>query len=200
MQFLSLSAGVVALIFGGVLLAIVIVVAIWAISSHNALVGVRNDVEEAFSAMDVHLKKRYDLIPNLVEVCKGYAAHESETLIRVAEARNAAMALASGGTGDRIAAERELSISLSHMMTMVREQYPQLKADAQFINLSNQLTRLEEEIARSRSFYNAKVKIFNNKIQKFPSNIVAGMMHLQRKEYFEVDDASERVAPKVSFS
>ncbi|MCH5155137.1 MAG: LemA family protein [Clostridiales bacterium] len=202
MQFLSLSSGAIGGIIGGVVGFIVIVCIIWYITTHNSLISLKNDVEEAFSAMDVHMKKRYDLIPNLVSTCKGYAKHESETFTRVTEARNAAMAArgsAASSDIDRISAERELSSSLRTLLTFVQEQYPQLKADSQFNNLSRQLEQIEEEIARSRKYYNAKIKMFNNKVEKFPSSIVAGRMKLERKPSFEIDDAAERVAPKVSF-
>ena len=153
-------------------------------------------MEESFSTMDVYMKKRYDLIPNLVETCKGYAKHESETLSRVIQARNHAM---SASPETRAEAERELNSSLKVLMTRVQEAYPQLKADSQFNNLSRQLEQLEHEIAQSRKYYNAKVKALNNKIEKFPSSFVAGKMKLVKISYFELDDISERNAPKVSF-
>lgn len=205
MQFLSLSTGAIWGIVGGVVGGLIIIIAIWYIVTHNSLIALRNDVEESFSAMDVHMKKRYDLIPNLVETCKGYAKHESETFTRVTEARNAAIAARSGGGStaasgvDRISAERELSSSLRTLLNFVQEQYPQLKADSQFNNLSRQLAQIEEEIARSRKYYNAKIKIFNNKIEQFPSSIVANKMKLERRPFFEIEDAAERVAPKVKF-
>ncbi|MDE6029716.1 MAG: LemA family protein [Clostridiales bacterium] len=205
MQLLSLSGAVIGGIVGGAVALIIVICVIWYITTHNSLIGLKNDVEESFSAMDVQMKKRYDLIPNLVETCKGYAKHESETFTRVTEARNAAIAARnSGGSSaasgvDRISAERELSSSLRTLLNFVQEQYPQLKADSQFNNLSRQLEQVEEEIARSRKYYNAKIKIFNNKIEKFPSSIVANKMKLERRPFFEIEDASERVAPKVKF-
>lgn len=205
MQFLSLSTGAILVIVGGAIGGLILIIAIWYIATHNSLIALKNDVEESFSAMDVHMKKRYDLIPNLVETCKGYAKHESETFTRVTEARNAAIAARSGGGStaasgeDRISAERELTSSLRTLLNFVQEQYPQLKADSQFNNLSRQLEQIEEEIARSRKYYNAKIKIFNNKIEQFPSSIVANKMKLERRPYFEIEDAAERVAPKVKF-
>ncbi len=206
MQFLSLSGGAIGGIVGGAVGLIVVIIVIWYIATHNSLIALKNDVEESFSAMDVHMKKRYDLIPNLVETCKGYAKHESETFTRVTAARNAAMAARSGGGSsapasgvDRISAERELTSSLRTLLNFVQEQYPQLKADSQFNNLSRQLAQIEEEIARSRKYYNAKIKIFNNKIEQFPSSIVANKMKLERRPFFEIEDAAERVAPKVKF-
>ena len=197
MQFLSLSGGAIAGIIAGAVALILIIIAIWYISTKNKLVALRNDTEEAFSTMDVHMKKRYDLIPNLVETCKAYAKHESETFARVTAARNACMT-ASGDA--RVAAERELGSSLHTLLNAVRENYPELKADKQFINLSEQLEQIEHEIAQSRKFYNAVIKKFNNKIEQFPSSIVANRMRLDRKAYFELDDVAERVAPRVSFS
>lgn len=203
MQFLSLSGGAIGGIVGGVVGFILIVILIWYIVTRNSFVSLKNDVDEAFSTMDVQMKKRYDLIPNLVATCKGYAKHESETFTRVTEARNAALAArgssSSADSAERIAAERELTSSLRTLLNFVHEQYPQLKADSQFNNLSRQLEQLEEEIARSRKYYNAKIKNLNNKIEKFPSSIVAGRMKLERRPYFEVEDAAERVTPKVSF-
>lgn len=197
MQFLSLSTGaLIGIIVGAVVLVLVIIYAIWYISTKNKLISLRNDMEESYSAMDVHMKKRYDLIPNLVETCKGYAKHESETLARVTAARNTA---AAASPRDRAAAERELNSSLKVLMNRVQESYPQLKADRQFNNLSDQLEHLEHEIGNSRKYYNAKVKILNNKIEQFPSSIVANKMRLERIAYFEIEDATERVAPKVSF-
>lgn len=197
MQFLSLSGGAIAGIAVGAVAFLLIVFGIWYVTSKNGLISLKNDVEESYSAMDVGMKKRYDLIPNLVATCKGYAKHESETFSNVARARNNAMSAVN--PVDKISAERELNVTIRTMMSMVREQYPELKADRQFVNLSNQLEKLEEEIARSRKYYNAKVKMLNNKIEKFPSSFVAGKMRLERRPYFELDDISERIAPKVSF-
>ncbi len=160
------------------------------------LIAVRNDTEEAFSAMDVHMKKRYDLIPNLVSTCKGYANFESETLTKITEARNLAM---NASPEDRAAAESALTSQLHTLLNAVNERYPELKADSQFNNLSAQLEACEHEIANARKYYNAKVKHYNNKVEQFPSSIVANRMKLERKDYFELEDVSERKAPKVSF-
>lgn len=197
MTFISLSTPAIIGIIAGVVALLVIIYLIWYITTKNGLITVRNDMEESFSTMDVHMKKRYDLIPNLVETCKGYASHESETLERVIRARN--NCVASSSAGSRADAERELDSSLKVLMTRVQESYPQLKADAQFMNLTRQLEQLEHEIAQSRKYYNAKVKIVNNKIEKFPSSIVASKMGMTRYPFFEVNDVSERNAPRVSF-
>ncbi len=196
MQFLSLSGGAIAGIAVGAVVLLLLIFAIWYFVTKNKLISLRNDTEEAFSAMDVHMKKRYDLIPNLVETCKGYAKHESEVFTRVTQARNMAI---SATPDQRMAAERELGSSLHTLLNMVKETYPDLKADRQFNNLSSQLEQCEHEIGQSRKYYNAKVKLFNNKVEQFPSSFVANKMHLERKAYFELDDISERIAPKVSF-
>lgn len=193
---LSLGGGAIAGIVCGAVGVVIIIFAVWYFTTKNKLIGLRNDTEEAFSAMDVHMKKRYDLIPNLVETVKGYAKHESETLTRVINARNTAMAAA---PVEKNAAEQELTSSLRTLMQVVKEQYPDLKADSQFNNLSRQLEQIEHEIANSRKFYNAKIKLFNNKIEMFPSSFVARRMRLERKSFFEIEDASERNAPRVSF-
>lgn len=196
MQFLSLSGGAIAGIAVGAVVLLLLIFAIWYFVTKNKLISLRNDTEEAFSAMDVHMKKRYDLIPNLVETCKGYAKHESEVFTRVTQARNMAI---SATPDQRMAAECELGSSLHTLLNMVKETYPDLKADRQFNNLSSQLEQCEHEIGQSRKYYNAKVKLFNNKVEQFPSSFVANKMHLERKAYFELDDISERIAPKVSF-
>lgn len=197
MALLSLSTGALAgIIVAAVLVFLLIVIVFWYISTKNSLISLRNDMEESYSAMDVQMKKRYDLIPNLVETCKGYSKYESDTMIRVTQARNVAIA---ASPDQKAEAERELTSSLRTYLHAVQEQYPELKADKQFMKLSEQLEQLEEEISRSRKYYNAKVKIVNNKIEKFPSSIVARRMNMERYKYFELDDISERKAPKVDF-
>jgi len=197
MQFLSLSDGaIVGIIVAAVVLVAAVIYAIWYITTKNGLISLRNDMEESYSAMDVHMKKRYDLIPNLVETCKGYAKYEGETFARISEARNIAI---SASKGDKAAAEAALTASLRTLLNAVNEKYPDLKADRQFNNLTSQLEQCEYEIANSRKYYNAKVKILNNKIEKFPSSIVANKMRLEKVPYFELEDISERNTPKVSF-
>lgn len=196
MNFLSLSGGAIGGIVGGAVALLVVIIVIWYISARNKFVALKNDVEEAYSAMDVHMKKRYDLIPNLVSTCKGYSKHESETMTRVTQARAAAIGAAT--PEQKAVAERELGASLHTLLNAVVEQYPNLKADTQFNNLSAQLENCEHEIGNSRKYYNAKVKLYNNKIEMFPSSIVAGRMRLERKPYFEIDE-EERAVPRVSF-
>lgn len=197
MNLLSMSGGMIAVCVVVPVVALILLYFIWYVCTKNGLISARNDMEEAFSAMDVHMKKRYDLIPNLVETCKGYAKHEYETFTRVTEARNNAMRSLS--PKDKLTAEKELNASLRALFNKVSEAYPQLKADSQFNNLSRQLEQEEHEIAQSRKYYNAKVKNMNNKIEKFPSSIVAKRMGLERYPYFELDDIAERQTPKVSF-
>lgn len=197
MSLLCMSPGLLAVaIIVPVVVVLIAIYAIWYITTKNSLISLQNDMEESFSAMDVHMKKRYDLIPNLVEICKGYSKFESDTLIRITEARNIAMA-AKGN--DRMAAESALTSQLHTLLNAVNEKYPELKSDRQFSNLAGQLEQCEHEIANSRKYYNAKVKILNNKILKFPSSVVANKMRLEKLPYFEIEDASERNAPKISF-
>lgn len=180
------------LIAGGILLIIII----WFVSQYNGFVALKNRVEEAFSTMDVYLKKRYDLIPNLVETVKGYAKHESQTLENVVQARNNAMG--SSSIEDKISNENILQDTLKSLFAIV-ENYPDLKANQGFLDLQGQLRRLEDEIASSRKYYNAVVKTFNTKAEQFPSNIIAGMFHFDRKPMFEVSNDAERENVSVKF-
>lgn len=183
----------------GYIIAIVVVVVligIWVIGAYNGFVKMRNKVEEAFATMDVYLKKRYDLIPNLVETVKGYAKHESQTLENVIAARN--MAAGAKTTEEKVAGENALQGTLKSLFA-VAEAYPDLKANANFISLQGQLTEMEGEIANSRKFYNAIVKEFNTKVEVFPSNIIAKLFKFTRKTMFEVEDAEQRQNVKVQF-
>ena len=179
-----------------VLIIVLVIIGIWFAASYNGFISLRNRVEEAFATMDVFLKKRYDLIPNIVETVKGYASHESETLTKVVQARN--MASGASTIEDKQRLEGDFANTLKSLFAVV-ENYPNLKADAQFINLQDQLSGLEGEIANARKYYNAIVKTFNTMVQSFPSNILAGMFGFAIKPYFEVDDASERKNVKVDF-
>ncbi len=198
MQYLSMSTGalVACIVIPSVVVLAVIIYFVWYFKTKNSLISLRNDMEESYSAMDVHMKKRYDLIPNLVETCKGYAKFEQGTLTGITQARSLAM---SAAPQDKAAAESALNSQLRTLFNVVHERYPELKADRQFGNLSNQLEACEHEISNARKYYNAKVKILNNKIEKFPSSAVARKMGLERKPFFEIEDISERNAPKVSF-
>lgn len=181
-----------------VLAGVLVVLVLWMIGIYNALVRLRNEVKNAWAQIDVQLKRRHDLIPNLVETAKGYMKHERETLENVTRARNLAAGAAGSGAGDRSKAEGSLSQALSSFFVVV-EQYPDLKANQNFLALQEELTSTENKISFARQAYNDQVLQFNNKIQMFPSNVVAGMFSFKEGEFFEVEAAAEREAPKVSF-
>ena len=175
---------------------VVLLIVIYLISTYNGFVRLRNKCEEAFSAMDVSLKKRYDLIPNLVETVKGYAKHESETLQAVIAARNKA---AGASTAEaRIEGDAALTGTLRHLFA-VAESYPELKANENFTRLQDQLSRIEEEIAGSRRYYNGVVNKYNKKTEMFPSSLIAGMFGFARKPLYEVNSDAERENVTVSF-
>lgn len=176
-------------------LLIIIFIAVW-ISLRNKLFRLKNQVEEAWSTIDVQLKKRYDLIPNLVETVKGYAKHESGTLEAVIKARN--IAISAKTTDEKINAENALSGTLKSLFKL-KEAYPELKANQNFIDLQNQLRNIEDEIASARRYYNAVVREFNTRLEIFPSNIVARRIRLEKQKYFELDSEEERKNVKVQF-
>ena len=178
---------------------IVVIIGIFLWANYNGLVRLRNQVKNAWAQIDVQLKRRYDLIPNLVETVKGYMKHERETLEAVTKARNIAQQASSAGAGERAKAEGELSSALSRLLAVV-ERYPDLKANQNFLALQEELTSTENKISFSRQFYNESVLKFNNKTHMFPSNIVASMFGFKAGEFFEVTLAAEREAPKVSFT
>ena len=169
------------------------------IATFNGLVRLRNQVKNAWAQIDVQLKRRYDLIPNLMETVKGYMKHERETLESVTNARNLAQQAASSGAGVRAKAEGELSSALSRLLAVV-ENYPDLKANQNFLALQEELTSTENKIGFSRQYYNDSVLKYNNKTQMFPSNIIASITGFRVSEFFEVTVATEREAPKVSFT
>lgn len=175
---------------------IILGAAAFVIGGYNSLVKLRNLVEEAFATMDVYLKKRYDLIPNLVETVKGYAAHEASTLEKVVQARN--MAASAGSAEDRIKGENMLSGALKSLFALA-EAYPDLKANTNFMDLQLQLQKVEEDIANSRKYYNATVREYNIKTEVFPYNIIAGMFKFVRKPLYEVSEEAERQNVKVQF-
>ena len=177
-------------------LIVIAVIVIAVIVMYNGFIKLKNNCEEAFATMDVYLKKRYDLIPNLVETVKGYAAHEKETLTKVIEARN--MAQGAATVEEKIAGENQLQGTLKSLFA-IAENYPDLKANQNFLDLQDQLKKVEEDIANSRKYYNAVVKQFNVKCEAFPSNIIAGIFKFEKKAMFEVDSAEERQNVKVSF-
>jgi LemA protein len=180
-----------------VLLGIIVLVVVWLVGMYNSLVGLRNQVKNAWAQIDVQLKRRHDLIPNLVETAKGYMQHERGTLESVTNARSKAMGADS--VGDKAKAEGELSGAISRFMLVV-ENYPDLKANQNFLALQEELTSTENKIAFSRQAYNDQVLFYNNKIQMFPSSVVAGMFNFQQNDFFELEDKGDREAPKVDFS
>ena len=180
---------------GAAVLLIIIFIAVW-ISLRNKIFRLKNQVEEAWSTIDVQLKKRYDLIPNLVETVKGYAKHESGTLEAVIKARN--IAISAKTTDEKINAENALSGTLKSLFKL-KEAYPELKANQNFIDLQNQLRNIEDEIASARRYYNAVVREFNTRLEIFPSNIVARRIRLEKQKYFELDSEEERKNVKVQF-
>jgi LemA protein len=182
-----------------IIIGIVVVLAIIFIATYNGLVRRRNQVQNAWAQIDVQLKRRYDLIPNLVETAKGYMKHERETLEAVTNARNLAQQVSSAGAGERAKAEGELSSALSRLLAVV-ENYPDLKANQNFLALQEELTSTENKISFSRQYYNDSVLRYNNQTQMFPSSIVASMTGFKPTEFFEVTLAAEREAPKVSFT
>jgi LemA protein len=182
-----------------IIIGVVVVLLIIFIATYNGLVRLRNQVKNAWAQIDVQLKRRHDLIPNLVETAKGYMKHERETLEAVTKARNLAQQASSAGAGERAKAEGELSSVLSRLLAVV-ENYPDLKANQNFLALQEELASTENKIAFSRQFYNDSVLRLNNKTQMFPSNVVASMTGFKAGEFFEVTLAAEREAPKVSFT
>ncbi|TEU16720.1 MAG: LemA family protein [Dehalococcoidia bacterium] len=182
-----------------IIIGVVVVLLILFLTIYNGLVRRRNQVKNSWAQIDVQLKRRHDLIPNLVETAKGYMKHERETLESVTKARNLAQQLSSAGAGERAKAEGELSSVLSRLLAVV-ENYPDLKANQNFLALQEELASTENKISFSRQYYNDSVLRYNNQTQMFPSSIVASMTGFKASEFFEVTLAAEREAPKVSFT
>ena len=181
---------------GIIIIGILIVLVVIFIGCYNKLTKEKITVEEAFSTMDVYLKKRFDLIPNLVETVKGYAKHEAETLEKVIAKRNANYA---GMTPDeKISTSASISKIIPPIMALA-ESYPDLKANANFQNLSNQLAKMEEDIANSRKYYNGAVKRYNTSVQTIPCNLIASLFHFETKPMYEVTQEEERENVKVTF-
>jgi LemA protein len=178
-----------------VIAVLLVLLALYAIVTYNGLVGLRNRIENAWAQIDVQLKRRYDLIPNLVETVKGYASHERETLDAVITARNAGMNAT--GPEQQAAAENQLTGALKSLFAL-SEAYPDLKANQNFSQLQEELTGTEGRIAYARQFYNDTVYRYNTKIQSFPSNVLAGSFRFSEREYFQADDES-RGPTQVSF-
>ncbi len=187
------------MIAGIIIGVIIVILIIMFIGNYNGLVQLRNQVKNAWAQIDVQLKRRHDLIPNLVETVKGYAAHERGTFEAVTNARNAAQAGANASPAERANLEGQLSSALARLMVVV-EAYPELKANQNFLALQEELTSTENQISSTRQIYNDVVLKLNNKIQMFPSNIIAGMTGFKTGEFFEVKAPEEREVPKVSFA
>lgn len=179
-----------------ILLAVVVVVAAWLVFTYNGLITLKNRVDEAWSDIDVQLKRRYDLIPNLVSTVQGYASHEAGTFEKVTAARTAAMAATS--PQDKAVAENALSSTLKSIFAL-SEAYPDLKANTNFLKLQDELSDTENKVQASRRFYNGNVRDFNTKLQVFPTNLIAGMIGFVKREFFEVGSEAERATPVVSF-
>ena len=192
---------------GWIALAVIVALAVWAVTIYNGLVALRNRYKNSWAQIDVQLKRRYDLIPNLVEAAKGYLTHEKETLERVIAARGAAMGAAqkaAAAPGDAAAmqglaqAEGQLGGAMGRLMA-VFEAYPDLKANQNFLALQEELSATESKIAYARQFYNDQVMLLNTKIQSFPSNLIASMFGYKAHEFFNIDDAAARGPAEVSF-
>ena len=178
-----------------VLVVILVAVLMFFVSTYNGLVVARNKVRDQFSQIDVQLKKRFDLIPNLVETVKGYAKHESETFEKVIQARNG---YANAKTdAEKLAASKEMSQGVMQIFALA-ENYPELKANSNFLELQGQLKEVEDKISYARQFYNDSVLMLNNKIEMFPSNLVASMFGFKKESFFEAD-TTERENVKVKF-
>lgn len=182
-----------------ILVTVIVLIALigWIISMYNKLVRLRNQVRNAWSQIDVQLKRRHDLIPNLVETAKGYMKHERETFEAITQARAAAVSAKS--VGDTAKAEGALQGALSKF-NLVVENYPELKANQNFLSLQEELTSTENKVGFSRQFYNDAVLQYNNATESVPTNFIAGMFQFQKSEFFEIVEPTEREAPKVSFS
>jgi LemA protein len=185
-----------------ILLVVVVGLAFYAVSLYNGFVRSRNLIQESWRQIDVELNRRYDLIPNLVETVRAFAAHERNTLEGVTRLRNQAAALAQGSGGqvsqERAQVEEALSGAVRNLLVSV-EAYPDLKSNTNFLELQRELTATEDRIAAGRRFYNANVRNYNTQVESFPSNVVAGMFKFEKATYFEVNDAAVRQAPHVSF-
>lgn len=179
-----------------IIIGVIVLLVVWFITSYNKLIRGKNKTEEAFSTMDVYMKKRYDLIPNLVETVKGYAKHESETLEKVIAARNSATASVS--MEERMQNEAAVSGAIKNIFALA-ESYPDLKANENFADLQNQLKKVEEDIANSRKYYNAVVRDFNNLVMTVPTNFVASMFKFEKQPMFEVENEAERRNVQVNF-
>ncbi len=179
-----------------IIIAVIAIIIIWLVAVYNGLIKLKNRTDEAWSDIDVQLKRRYDLIPNLIETVKGYAKHEQGTLEKVIQARNQAMQ--AGGTAEKAKAENELSQTLKSIFAL-SESYPDLKANQNFAKLQDELSDTENKIQAARRFYNGNVRDFNIKIEVFPNNIIANSLKFTKKEFFEIENQEERKNVEVKF-
>jgi len=166
-----------------ILIGVIVVILIYVLATYNSFVKLKNRVKEAFSTMDVYLKKRWDLIPNIVEVVKGYAKHEKDTLKEIVEIRNSAYDKMDDST--KVDTNNKVTQSLSRIMALA-EAYPDLKANENFKELQTELSKVEEDIANARKYYNGSIRLYNNKVQMVPSNIVAGLFGFKTEKMFEI--------------
>jgi LemA protein len=179
-----------------IFIGLAVIFLLYGVSVYNQLVRLKNLVKEAWSSIDVMLKKRHDLIPNIVETVKGYASHEKETLQSVIDARN--QATGRGSVKDVEAAEGQLNSALTRLFALA-ENYPDLKANTNFLQLQDQLAAIEGDVEKSRRYYNGSVRNYNTLIESFPSNILAGMFNFEKETFFELDNPQERNVPQVKF-
>ena len=179
-----------------IILAIIVILILWMFGMYNGLVRMRNQVRNAWSQIDVQLKRRHDLIPNLVETARGYMKHERETLEAITKARN--LAVQANGVAEQGKAEGQLNEAISRFLVVV-ENYPDLKASQNFLALQEELTTTENKVSFSRQFYNDQVQKFNTKIESVPTNVIANMFNFKQAEFFEIEVAAEREAPQVKF-
>ena len=184
------------MIIGIIIAVVVVILAFWLISAYNNFVKMKNKIEEAFATMDVYLKKRWDLVPNLVNTVKGYAEHEKSTFDAITKLRS--KSYDSMSANEKVETNQALGGMLGTLIATA-EAYPELKANQNFLELQKNLNELENDIADSRKYYNGCVRQMNTAVESFPSNIIAGMFHLEKYRMYEVDDASERQNVVVDF-
>jgi LemA protein len=181
-----------------IVLAVAVAIGVYVIYIYNRLVSTRQMSEEAWSGIDVQLKRRADLVPNLIETVKGYAAHERGVFEEVTELRTRAQSVPPGDVEARAKAESALSIGLGRLLA-VAENYPDLKASANFLELQQELSNLESEIQMARRYYNGAVRNLNTMVESFPSNFVANQFRFEKREYFEIEEPGDRAVPQVTF-
>lgn len=182
-----------------IILGVIALIIIWVIALYNGLIQLKNRTEEAWADIDVQLKRRFDLIPNLIETVKGYATHEQSTFDKVIQARNAAMSAMSGGDIKKTAETENAFSSTIKSMFALAESYPDLKANQNFLELQRELADTEDKIQASRRFYNGNVRDLNTKIETFPTNMLANTLGFKKREFFEIDNPAEKETVKVKF-